>query len=138
MKLKITDVDEWKPADWANYAKAKLEQKGIEYKIQQPFDFIMMGKLLKDHRKRGGTNFLIKQKIDAVFENFNLTSVNSLQFLYSLAKPEKEDKPKVKKLKDEDIHISDELKQRLIGLQTLCIITQTSNGKSLVLKQREL
>lgn len=117
MKLEITDVDEWRPSDFTNYAKAKLAQKGIEYKIQQPFDFIMMGKLMKDYRKRGGTNFLIKQKIDEVFENFNLTSVNSLQFLYSLAKPEKEEKPKVQKLKDEDVHISDELKQRLEGLR---------------------
>jgi len=117
MKIEPTNFENWTPKDFANYAKLKLAERGIEYKLQAPFDFIMMGRLIKDHKRKGGTGFLIKQKIDEVFKSFDLTKVTSLQFLYSLAKPEKEEKSKPTKLKNDEIYISDELKQKLLGLR---------------------
>jgi hypothetical protein len=80
----IVDVEDWSAKDFAHYLKAKLEDKGVNYEIKYPMDIILLSKLLTRNYNKGRTKLYIKNKIDQNFGDFEISSVNSLQFVFSM------------------------------------------------------
>jgi hypothetical protein len=80
----ILDVEDWSAKDFAHYLKVKLEDKGVNYEIKYPMDIILLSKLLTRNYNKGRTKLYIKNKIDQNFGDFEISSVNSLQFVFSM------------------------------------------------------
>jgi len=112
-----TDIETWNSKDFVKYVVQKLDERNIRYRVKYPFDIIVLGKLLKGFKKQGKTNYFARQKIDELFTTLNFENISSFRFLSVLIKTEKKEKGKVKKLKDEEILLSGELKQRLYNLK---------------------
>jgi hypothetical protein len=110
------DVELWSPADFVRYIVGKLTEKGINYQVKTPSDFIATGRLLKNFRLADRTKYALKKEIDNVFETKTFTYVNSLSFLWSLIKQVPKT-PKEKRQKSEVILFSDVLKKKLRALK---------------------
>ena len=110
------DVEAWSPADFVRYVVLKLKDKGINYVVKNPTDFIALGRLLKNFRLTDRTKYSLKSEIDNVFETKTFSYVNSLSFLWSLIKQEPRVK-KEKRYKSDIIFISDEMKKKLRELK---------------------
>jgi hypothetical protein len=110
------DVELWSPADFVRYIVEKLTEKGINYQVKTPIDFIAIGRLMKNFRLSDRTKYALKKEIDNVFETKTFTYVNSLSFLWSLIKQVPKT-PKEKRQKSEVILFSDVLKKKLRALK---------------------
>jgi len=114
--MQFKDVEQWTPADFVRYIVLKLKDKGIDYQVKNPIDFIATGSLIKNFRLTDRTKYALKSEIDTVFETKTFTYVNSLSFLRALIKqtalPKKE-----KRYKSDVVFISDDMKRKLRELK---------------------
>ena len=74
MKLKVTDVDDWRSYDFLGYIISKLRLLGFDYKVKTN-DYIIIGCLLKGYKEAGKSNAFIKQQVDELFTNYTPTVV---------------------------------------------------------------
>ena len=119
MKIERVDIEDWNALDFANYLRRKLEDKGIEYKLQFPTDVMFVGKLTKAMRASGYTQYYIKDLIDTFFKEKEISQVNSLQFLGIILKPKSDpSKPKTTRFTNSEVSISPGLQTRLERLKT--------------------
>ncbi|MEM2986957.1 MAG: hypothetical protein QXV60_02545 [Nitrososphaerota archaeon] len=123
MKIEMKDIDEWTIKDFVYYIKSKLLDEGIEYQIKYPFDMIIIGKLVKNFKNKGKTNFFIKKSIDKVFEEFSFNNINSLQCFPTLVRNREfkntKNEKKYKKLPNREFALSNKLLKKLKKLKTV-------------------
>ena len=116
MEYHDIDYESWKPAHFTNYVARKLQDIGIQYKLNIPADYMVLGRLMRNFRNADKTKYALKMEIDKIFETKIFTCVNSLTFLWALIK--QTPKPKKEKRRKIDVlFFSDELRKKLRDLK---------------------
>ena len=130
MKLKVTDVDDWRSYDFLGYIISKLRLLGFDYKVKTN-DYIIIGCLLKGYKEAGKSNAFIKQQVDELFTNYTPTVVQSLNFLRVLLRPAQLKHPRrtMKLFKDDTIKISEKTKKKLRDIKAKVQNEETNISK---------
>ena len=83
--IKSKDFDDWGAKDFCLYIKQKLSEKGIFYMVKYPSDVIAFSAILKVYRKMDKSNYALQKYIDQIIDGNDLTNVQNLSFIRTLA-----------------------------------------------------
>lgn len=85
VQINTKSPEDWNSRDFAFYVRQKLSEKNVRYQIKYPGDLIAISAILKVYKRTNKSPLTLVKYIDQILAEHDLSKVQNLNFIRTLA-----------------------------------------------------